>query len=266
MKRQFKNTLQDTPELQWLTPPEQLILANDEVHIWRLYINSEFSNIQYLKGILSNEERTKAEGFYFKIDQWRYIIVRAILRIILAKYLCLEPEQIRFNYGTHDKPALSDVLKTHRVNFNLSHSQNIALYVIVCDREVGIDIENIRTDLDVLGIAEHWFSQREAAVIRELSSDAQKKAFFTIWTRKEAYLKAKGVGLAQLNGFEVLLHLGELTILMSSEEDSHEPSLWKLEDLAVDPDYAATVAVEGKTWTPKFWQWSPIYKLERFFF
>ena len=144
---------------------------------------------------LSEEERARMARFRFSEDRRRYLAAHGALREILARHTGIDPGALRFSEGEHGKPALigSDI------KFNLSHSGEMALIAIgvARDREVGVDIEKIRADIDVLAIAQRFFTAEEAARLESLEQSERTKLFFTLWTRKEALSKARGIPLAE---------------------------------------------------------------------
>jgi 4'-phosphopantetheinyl transferase len=132
----------------------------------------------------------------------------------------------------------------------------VALYAVARGREVGIDLEFIRRDLEVEQIAERFFSRRETATLRALPTDLRKYAFFLCWTRKEAYIKARGEGLSlPLDQFDVSLIPGEPAALLSAQPDSDEALRWSLQELTLASGYVAALAVEGRGWSLSCWQW-----------
>jgi 4'-phosphopantetheinyl transferase len=121
---------------------------------------------------------------------------------------------------------------------------------------VGIDLERIRFDLAVLEIAERFFSRRELAMLRALPTELQREAFYRCWTRKEAYIKARGEGLSlPLDQFDVSLAPGEPAAVLGTQHDPSEASRWSLRELTPAPGYFAALAVEGHDWGLTCWQW-----------
>ena len=159
---------------------------------------------------LAADERTKAERYYFERDRLRFIIAHGVLRAILSLYLNESPKRLSFCEGSHGKPALALDSGGDSIRFNMSHSHRMALYAVTRSREVGIDLEFVRCDLEAEQIAERVFSPREIAELRALPAALRRNAFFLCWTRKEAYIKAKGEGLSlPLDQFDVSLIPGE---------------------------------------------------------
>ncbi len=240
----------------WRHPPESLALAYDEVHVWRASLDLAAEQIQGLYDVLVPDERAKAERFHFQKDRVHFIAARGVLRDILSRYLGLGPSQVRFRYSPYGKPALMGESGEERLRFNLAHSYGLALYAVAWGREVGIDVEYIRADLASELIARQFFSLREVAVLRSLSKTTQIEAFFNCWTRKEAYIKARGQGLSlPLDEFDVSLVPGEAARLESTRADLHEASRWSLCELSPGSGYVAAIAVEGHSWSLKCWQW-----------
>lgn len=240
----------------WLDPPESLALADDDVHVWRASLDLKAERIRDLECTLTSRERERAERFYFRRGQEHFIVTHGVLRAILSRYLGIEPGQLRFCYGSHGKPALTRESGGQVVRFNLSHSHGLALYAVTRYREVGIDLEHIRADLDHTLIAEQFFSPREVATLRTVPRNLQIEAFFNCWTRKEAYVKARGEGLSlPLDRFDVSFAPGEPAALVRTQGDLLEASRWTLQELCPATGYVAALAVEGHSWRLSCWQW-----------
>ena len=253
--------------LLWSLPPADLVLSSNDVHVWRASLEQPTAQVQQLAQTLSEDERLRAERFYFERDRKHFIVGRGLLRTIIARYLVIEPSQLQFSYSPHGKPALAGSAGS-TLQFNLSHSQGLALYAFTRDslsfgepnsmasRRIGIDVEYIRSIPNVEQLAKRFFSSREHAIICSLSPSQQQEAFFHGWTCKEAYLKATGEGLTQLGQVEVSLTPGEPRQLLSIGKDSQAAARWSLQALTPAPDYVATLAVEGHDWHLSCWQWS----------
>jgi len=237
----------------WSLPPKTLTLANDEVHVWRASLTPKASRVQRFWLTLSADERERAGRFYFQQDRERFITGRGLLRAILGNYLGVEPTQLRFCYGPHGKPAL---VSEPGLCFNLSHSEGLALYAVTRGREVGVDLEFLHPDFPYEQIAEHFFSRREISTLLALSPQLRSQGFFNCWTRKEAYIKAKGEGLTlRLDQFDVSLVPGEQATLLFANGDRQELFRWTLQELNPGPGHAAALAVEGRDWRVMRWQW-----------
>jgi 4'-phosphopantetheinyl transferase len=237
----------------WRAPPGILVLGDDEVHVWRATLDQTPSQIQRLLHNLAADEHVRAERFYFERDREQFIASRGVLRAILGGYLHRTPESLSFCYSPHGKPALAGETDDDAIRFNVSHSHGVALFAVTRGREVGVDIERIRFDLAVVEIAERFFSPREVVMLQALPAVAQPQAFFRCWTRKEAYIKARGEGLSlPLDQFDVS---GEPAAILGTQQDPSEASRWSLQELTPAPGYAAALTVEGRGWHLTRWQW-----------
>jgi 4'-phosphopantetheinyl transferase len=243
----------------WAAPPAELTLARHEVHVWRAFLDQPASSEQRLARTLTADEQLRAGRFRFERDRLHFSVGRGVLRAILGRYVGLEPGQIRFQYSPHGKPALLETLGGDRVYFNLAHSHGLAVYAFTREWEIGIDVEYIRLMPDAEQIAARFFSSRESAQLRALPPEQQQAAFFNCWTRKEAYLKALGHGLARpLNEFDVSLVPGEPARLLHIGGHPEEASRWFMQELKPAGGYIAALAlplVMGETWRLKQWQW-----------
>lgn len=188
------------------------------------------------------------------------MVGRGLLRRILGQYLGCQPEQVRFGYGPFGKPALLETPSTGKVSFNLAHSAGLVLYAITRDQEVGIDVERLRPIEEMEQIAERFFSSGERRALQALPAQQRQEAFFTCWTRKEAYLKALGSGLARsLAEFEVSLTPGEPARLVHVDNEPEEAARWVIHSLTPAAGYAAALAlpaITGVPWQVTCWQWA----------
>ncbi len=227
--------------------PLDLQLIKNNVDVWTVSLNMDETAFSSLLHSLSEDERTKAGRMRIEKPRKYYVAARGLLRLILAAYLSEQPENLEFQYGPHGKPALADGFQTTGITFNMSHSHGMALYGVSLERPLGVDIEKIREDMSFDRIAKRFFSSREYEALKRLPADQLKYGFFNCWTRKEAYIKAKGEGLSSLiSRFAVSLAPGEPAALVEHQLDAGEITRWSVRDLDVGPDYSAALAVEGQ--------------------
>ena len=246
----------DAPEFEWTSPPEPLILEGDEVHVWRATLDLPPSDLQALEQILAPDERTRANKFHFLKDRTHFIVARGVLRDILGRYLSTDPSTLQFCYSQYGKPALTTEASSDPLFFNVSHSHGMALYAISRNRNIGVDVEYVRTDIECEQIAGRFFSPHEVRMLLAVPKQVQREAFFNCWTRKEAYIKARGLGLSlDLNQFDVSLTPGEPATILNIREEGQEVSRWTLHALFPAPGYKAALAVEGHPRSIKCWQW-----------
>jgi len=223
----------------------RLKLDADEVHVWLADLNQP---AEKLKPLLAADEIARAERFHFEKDRNHYIVARALLRKLLAVYLCTNTAELRFDYAENGKPSLEGI-QNNLLNFNLAHSHGKAIYAFSRGRELGVDLEFIRQDFGGEEIAERFFSQCEIAALRNVPAELTKQAFFNCWTRKEAYIKARGEGLSMpLDVFDVSLVPGEAAAMLRNHKDPAEVARWSMQSVCVPPGYVAALVVEGHYW------------------
>jgi 4'-phosphopantetheinyl transferase len=240
----------------WSSPPDLLDLQPHEVDIWRTHVDLSPDVLEQLKVTLSTEEKERAARFHFPADRDRFIAAHGCLRDVLARYLHCRPEQLRFTVNDYGKPALND----HKLEFNLSHSDDFALVAITREHKVGVDLERIRPGISSDVIAQQYFSKAEVAELENLALKQREFAFFLCWTRKEAYIKAQGLGLSlPLESFDVSLTPNEPALLRATHTDPQEAARWTLLSLEIDPRYAAAVAVDGQDLELRLWDWKTNY-------
>ena len=224
--------------LNWLPAPKKLDLLLNDVHIWRINLNSSELQLQSFQETLSSDEIARAERFYFPEHQQRFVAGRGSLRAILGQYLGIDPKQVEFEYQPRGKPLLGAKFADQGLLFNLSHSQDLALLGVSYQHQIGVDLEYVRTMSDLEGLAKRFFSAREYEYLRLFSHEEQQQIFFRYWTCKEAYLKATGDGLMQLEEIEISLTQNQPSQLLVSED-------WSLRELTPADNFAAAVVVAG---------------------
>lgn len=228
------------------SPPEGLELGVNEIHVWRASLDSDESHLHGLEQTLSEDERERAGRFYFRKDRESFIARRGLLRTLLGRYLGTDASGLQFCYGTHGKPALASEHSTPRLCFNVSYSHGLALLAFARGRNLGVDVEQVRPHLADENVIEQFFSPREIAALRALPGYIQPDAFFCCWTRKEAYLKARGKGLAlRLNLFDVPVHSVRHASLVDSIESYDGASRWSIWHLTPALGYIGALAAEG---------------------
>ena len=233
----------------WPVPLAHPALRAGEPHVWRASLDLAAPRAAALYATLSADERERAARFHFERDRGRFIAARGFLRELLAGYLDHPPASLRFSYGPRGKPALA--APSANISFNLSHTHGLALFAFARDAALGVDIEHVRAGFATEDIAERFFSPREQSSLRALPAAQRAEGFFNGWTRKEAYIKATGDGLAiPLDSFDVTLAPGELPRLLAVRATDAPASRWSLYALAPGPDFAAALVVDGPCSAP----------------
>jgi len=227
----------------WMRGPSAPVIWPNEVHVWRARLDVPWS--WTFDEALSLEDRGRADRFRFESDRRKFCVARASMRLILGRYLKTKAGRLQITTGDYGKPYFADERASLGLRFNLSHSHQIALIAITRDREVGVDIEYMRPNFVTDEVAGHFFSAAEAEELRALPFEMKTQSFFNCWTRKEAYIKARGEGLyCPLDQFDVSVTPGNPAMLLKSRMDEKEVSRWSFQDLLAGPGYAATLAVE----------------------
>lgn len=195
--------------------------------------------------LLSDDERARARRFAFPRDARRFIVARARLRQLLAVRLGVRPESVELVYGARGKPALANPRRDRDLRFNVSRRDDLAVYVLSFGREVGIDVEAVQVIRDADAIAARWFSRGENHTYQALGQREKPLGFFNCWTRKEAFVKALGLGLSYgLDRFEVSLTPGEPAKLLRVEQMPGEDCGWSLHSFSPAAGYVAAIAAQ----------------------
>jgi 4'-phosphopantetheinyl transferase len=205
------------------------------------------------EALLSAAERTQQARFRFAQDQRRYLLTRALARTVLSRYQAVRPQDWVFSAGPRGRPRISSPPPAPALEFNIAHSADLVLLGVSSGRALGVDAESLTLrDVDIAGL-DRYFAAEERAALLSLPGPARRRRFFELWTLKESYIKARGMGLAiALDTFRFEFP-GEhgLTLHMSAELDD-APQRWRLWQLAPRPDYLAAVcAARGDAAAPR---------------
>ncbi|MGB5418188.1 4'-phosphopantetheinyl transferase family protein [Algibacter sp.] len=218
-------------------------LTLNQTQIWFINFDISEQEIASLNNFLSEDEILKASKFRFQKDKKSSIITRGVLRLLSSKYLNTKPGEIKFKYGEFGKPEFD--LDTE-IKFNVSHSGNMAVIGFVLNDDIGIDIEEIKSNFDVSEIAKSHFSSLEIKALNNLPKAEQVKGFYRCWTRKESFIKAKAKGLSfPLDSFSVSINSDKNAKLLETNWDKNEKDLWKLYSFTPQENYLGAVSVKG---------------------
>lgn len=228
-----------------MTTRTPIDLPAEAVHVWRAALDVDRDALAELAEALDDTERARAARFRFENHRAHYIAGRGILRSVLASYLTVDPGEVAFVYGPNGKPALARPHADAGIEFNLSHSGGQALVAVARGRRVGIDIEQHRTDRDLMRLARRYFHADEAADVASADGDELARRFFFYWTCKEAYLKGVGGGITVgLDRFAVQRPPAPAVAPLHLSCDDLEPDRWVLCALDAAEGYSAAVAYE----------------------
>jgi len=231
-----------------------LPLGDDEVQLWRVDLGAVGAGEDRWRALLSEDEQKRAARFHFSRDRQRFVAARALLRMILGAYLACDGKELTFSYSEKEKPGLSGSYAGRGIEFNVSHSGVVALLGFARGREIGVDVEQIRTDFEAEAIANRFFSPQEREQLSAFPPAEKHAAFFRCWTRKEAYIKATGAGLSlPLSQFDVSIAEGDTDALHATRPDAAEAERWSLREVPAGPGYVAALCVSGRGWRMRAW-------------
>ena len=234
-------------------------LGRDDVHVWRVPLAAPAARASSLERLLSPDERARADRFAFPDLRRRYVVGRGTLRSILERCTGVPAAVVRFRYGPRGKPALDEPPRPDVIRFNASNSHELALIAVTRGREVGVDLEwTERPISDLEQLAEHVFSPAERAALRTLPAELRLAGFYAGWTRKEAFVKARGDGLAlPLDAFDVSLAPDSPAALLAGRGQAADVDRWELRALDVGLGYTAALVVEGRGCQVVIRDWPP---------
>ncbi len=229
-------------------------IESGEIHLWFVFYEDirDLGLLNRYRQLLTHEERLQEKRFHFENDQRRYLVTRALVRTVLSRYASISPEQWLFSTNAYGKPEIANAdPAAQEITFNISHTQGLIVLGVSREKNLGVDAENVHVRQPSLDIAEHFFSLGEVAALtaqnerNDLPGERQCDYFFQYWTLKEAYIKARGMGLSiPLNQFE--FHFPrEGQVSMSMHPSLNDaPSRWRFWQLRPESDFIVSVCVE----------------------
>lgn len=227
--------------------------APQEIHVWYANLNPPAGIVDTLRPLLSPDEQKRMARFKFEKHRRRYAVRRGQLRRLLGAYLGAPPEAVEIAYGERGKPHLAAEAgkpEDERLEFNLSDSEDLTVYSFAKGAEIGVDVEILREMEDAVQISESFFAKREREILASMPPEQVSETFFNCWTRKEAYLKAIGEGLAEpLDSFCVTLRPDEEPRFVEFVKVPHELDLWTLFHFRPTADSIAALALRRRGWS-----------------
>jgi 4'-phosphopantetheinyl transferase len=231
-------------------------LDADAVHVWRIALAVPDAEQAERAAVLAPDERDRAARFHFERDRRRWTAARGAVRAVLAGYAGVPATSLAFRVGAHGKPALDGPAGRKGLDFNLSHSGDLALCAVTRGRAVGVDVEAVRPDFATGEVARRFFAPAEVAALEALPPGDRVEAFFACWSRKEAYIKARGSGIALgLDRFAVSLAPGRPAALLTTQDEPAAAARWRLVALAPGEGYAGALVTDGPA-RLVCWQWA----------
>lgn len=241
------------------SPAVSFQLTSGEVHTWCVSLDVPPGTSACLYATLTPDERERSARFRFERDRRHFIAAHGVLRQLLGCYLQTDPRRISYVHNAFGKPRLSTDFGS-RLTFNLSHSAGLALIALAADCLVGVDLEYARVQSDYAEIARRFFSAAEIERLTAVPSHLYAEAFFSCWTKKEAYVKACGEGLSiPLDSFSVPLASdpahGPVNVRVAAD-DTAAAKQWSFYTLQPAPGYIGALAVEGSGGRVTQWHWN----------
>ncbi len=230
----------------WAPLPQSTVLGADEVHLW--LVDDQAIAEPALLGaywqLLNSHERASYERFHFAKHRQQYLVTRALVRSVLTLYnAAVRPEQWRFENNAYGKPSIQN--SPVPLVFNLSHTENKVVLAVTAGGELGVDVEWTGRRNDTLAIAENYFSSLELSQLRALPAPKQGQRFFQLWTLKEAYIKACGLGLAiPLDEFSFSFDEREFVAVSFAQARGDDPRRWQFWRQQLAPEYQLAVALK----------------------
>ena len=231
------------------------ITSRRDIDIWLTYYDEIVDDRQLakLRSLLSDDEVAQEGRFYFAEDRKRYLVTRAMVRMVLSRYALIAPEHWAFSKNAYGRPVIADAIveanvQAQGLSFNLSHTRGLIALAVTRGRELGVDVENIATRSVSLDVAERFFSPTEVSELAGVAADRQQDRFFEYWTLKESYIKARGMGLSlPLDRFSFSFphhNAVSLSIDPSLEDQADRWSFWQYRPTA---DYLMAICAERST-------------------
>ena len=247
-----------TRDADWSPAEQPPTLESGALHVWQIALQQPASTMERLADSLDAAERARAARFAFVRDRERFLVAHGALREIVGRYLACAPSAVAFHHSAQGKPEIVEPGNpaTGALRFSLAHSGEIALISVTSIGATGVDVEQTRSDVEALAIAERFFATEEQDALRAQPEDRRAAYFYRLWTCKEAYLKAVGVGLtAPLQ--EIIVRFGAPAGVSIALMGASAASVgrWSLAELAPGAGYAGAVAVDGRIESVAVWQW-----------
>jgi 4'-phosphopantetheinyl transferase len=234
----------------WSAPIE---LENRAVHVWGFSLDGSLSFLEQCRSWLSEDERGRAARFIRQQDHVRYVLAHAGLRAVLSRYLGIGPYDVELSHSEAGKPFVRGELGGQSaITFNMSHAHGRALIAVSKGQEVGVDLEKVRSDVEVAKLSERYFAPSEQATIMQSTQEQRATRFFRYWVAKEAVLKAQGIGLRALSQCEIFMAAdGVHAEVVVSAGSPIEPN-WGVRLLSCDEGWEAAVAARGINWAVQY--------------
>ena len=249
---------------KWREAPNNLTVSPSHVDIWLASTALGEEQIRSYRESLSQAELARADKFRSDSRYREYVVTRGLLRQVLARLTGLDITGIEFPDGEHGKPRLDNILDGQTIAFNVSHSHGLALVALTLEGSLGVDLEKIRPEVDWRSLAKQYFSGTEVRALNRYPEQAGLKAFYTCWTRKEAFVKALGDGIAYgLNEFDVSIDPDEAYAALTIRRQEVDASRWLIKNVPVPDTHVAALALDRPACNFRLWCTNPSFLRKR---
>ena len=239
----------------WQTAPDDLEISPHHVDIWLISTELGEEQVQVYRQSLTQAELARAQMFKPASKYREYIVTRGLLRQALSRVSGLDMAGIDFDCGEHGKPCLGTGEHGEAIAFNVSHSHGLALVALTLGGRLGVDLEKIRTEVEWRSLAQKYFSGAEARALDRYPRDSCMEAFFTCWTRKEAFVKALGAGIAYgLKEFDVSIDPDEAYAALTIRRREEDAARWLIKNIPVPGNYVAALALDRPACRFRLWR------------
>jgi 4'-phosphopantetheinyl transferase len=245
-------------EPQWLSTTQVTPFTAGDLHVWRVCLNLATGANQHLWSLLCDAEQQRAKRFVRPQDQEKFVQVRGVLRVLLGEYLGIAGSALQFDYTEYGKPQLAASCNPLRLEFNVSHSHQLAVIAVSCAIAVGIDVEHINDQVHYQNISQRFFADQEHEILLQQPPSQQRQAFFQLWTCKEACIKAIGGSIAHaLDRVVVAESIEQSLISVDIMDQGGNLQPLSVQTLNLGEDYRGAVATPERFPHLCTWEWDP---------
>lgn len=227
----------------------ELALHDNAIDLWFVFLDDVRSDslLRKYRSLLASEEQCRAERFHFAKDRCRYLVTRVLVRTVLSRYMGIGPQEWRFRPGAYGKPEIAnDLPMLDEISFNLSHTDGLVMLGVTSKKALGVDVECVTSKDAPIEHADRFFAAGEAADLYALPEHGRQERFFELWTLKEAYIKARGMGLSiPLDQFSFDLRCAHAMEISFAPELKDKSQCWRFWQFKVTNNHLAAVCAEN---------------------
>ena len=226
-----------------------IAMEDRTIHVWGFSLKEASSFAEQCRFWLSEDERARASRFIRQQDHTQFVLAHGALRAVLSRYLGVDPDAVAMSRSAEGKPSLTRMRDDQsRITFNISHAHGRALIAISKGQDIGVDLERVRSDVEVTKLSQRYFTPSEHATIMQLTQAQRATMFFRYWVAKEAVLKAQGIGLRALSQCEILMSADGVGAEVQVPADCSLQNGWSVRFLSCGEGWEAAVAAQGMDW------------------